>query len=240
MFPAQIVTSTRFHLKTHYQSDVDNGPILGSISITIYKSTSRVHVQGSSYLLWLEEHYPIISKQVGTLALKKSLPLEISRSYSARVSLQNTLTSSDSDSTTMALTMGEEVTAAQDITPIDQYGGNTSTANDLETLQPQDDTNTSGSTVLLSVLECDGPTHHVQVDTTLDDGESHSLLDIPHETIRVFNDTMETIDSPENRKEESSSTLSPSNENVTIKEVTKDKSTRGRKITRSKMTKVTF
>ena len=140
----------------------------------------------------------------------------------------------------MALTMGEEVTAAQDITLIDQYGGNTPTANDLETLQPQDDTNTSGSTVLLSVLECDGPTHHVQVDTTLDDGESHSLLDIPHETISVSNDTMETIDSPENRKEESSSTLSPSNENVTIKEVTKDKSTRGRKITRSKMTKVTF
>ena len=30
----------------------------GSISLTFYPSTARLHVQGSSYLLWVEEHLP--------------------------------------------------------------------------------------------------------------------------------------------------------------------------------------
>ena len=32
----------------------------GSISLTFYPSTARLHVQGSSYLLWVEEHLPSI------------------------------------------------------------------------------------------------------------------------------------------------------------------------------------
>ena len=32
----------------------------GSISLTFYASTARLHVQGSSYLLWVEEHLPCI------------------------------------------------------------------------------------------------------------------------------------------------------------------------------------
>ena len=33
---------------------------LGSVSLTFYASTSRLHVQGSSYLLWIDEHMPQI------------------------------------------------------------------------------------------------------------------------------------------------------------------------------------
>ena len=35
----------------------------GSISLTFYPTTSRLLVQGSSYLLWVDEHLPVICEQ---------------------------------------------------------------------------------------------------------------------------------------------------------------------------------
>lgn len=43
---------------------------LGTVSITFYRTTSRIHVQGSSYLIWLEEHYPSLRTQAEQLAAK--------------------------------------------------------------------------------------------------------------------------------------------------------------------------
>ena len=34
--------------------------VLGTLSLTFYASTSRLHVQGSSYLLWVADHLPHI------------------------------------------------------------------------------------------------------------------------------------------------------------------------------------
>ena len=36
----------------------------GSIHVTIYKTTHKVLVQGNSYLLWLDDHFPEIKSQI--------------------------------------------------------------------------------------------------------------------------------------------------------------------------------
>ena len=54
-------------LYMQYRSGVETGPVLGTVSLTFYKSTSRIHVQGSSYVLWLEEHWPRIHRQVDVI-----------------------------------------------------------------------------------------------------------------------------------------------------------------------------
>ena len=41
-------------------SSPDDGEHYGSISLTFYPTTSRLLVQGSSYLLWVDEHLPIV------------------------------------------------------------------------------------------------------------------------------------------------------------------------------------
>ncbi len=51
-------------VRTAYTSP-DNTEVMGTISITFYKTTSRIHVQGSSYILWMEEHLEILEKLVG-------------------------------------------------------------------------------------------------------------------------------------------------------------------------------
>ena len=51
-----------------YSSEVNSGPVLGTLSLTFYKSTSKVHVQGTSYLLWLQEHYVKLHELVKTRA----------------------------------------------------------------------------------------------------------------------------------------------------------------------------
>ena len=52
--------------KCNYQSSVDN-IIYGSISLTFYKSTCKLLIQGHSYLLWHAEHYPVICRQADSL-----------------------------------------------------------------------------------------------------------------------------------------------------------------------------
>ena len=42
-----------------YSSPNESG-ILGSVSLTFYASTATLHVQGSSYILWTQEHLPLI------------------------------------------------------------------------------------------------------------------------------------------------------------------------------------
>lgn len=54
-------------IKTVYVSPTDTTE-MGSISITTYKSTSRIHIQGSSYLIWMEEHLPVLETLVSERA----------------------------------------------------------------------------------------------------------------------------------------------------------------------------
>ena len=54
-------------LKTSYISDGDSSA-MGSLSLTFHRTTHRIHVQGSSYLLWLEEHHRILQHKVEALA----------------------------------------------------------------------------------------------------------------------------------------------------------------------------
>ena len=46
-------------LRFDYTS-LDDDELYGTLSLTFYLTTSRLLVQGSSYLLWIEEHLPII------------------------------------------------------------------------------------------------------------------------------------------------------------------------------------
>jgi hypothetical protein len=55
--------SNGIQIKTEYKSPGDS-EILGSISITVFSTTSSLHIQGSSYILWLQEHLPELSKRV--------------------------------------------------------------------------------------------------------------------------------------------------------------------------------
>ena len=48
--------------KILYTSPDDSSNSYGTISLTLYPSTSRLHVQGTSYILWVEEHLPLILK----------------------------------------------------------------------------------------------------------------------------------------------------------------------------------
>ena len=45
-----------------YTSPCDS-EIYGTISLTFYPSTSRLLVQGTSYLLWIDEHLPIVHQR---------------------------------------------------------------------------------------------------------------------------------------------------------------------------------
>ncbi len=44
--------------------------VMGTISVTLYETTSHIHTQGSSYILWLEEHLPVLEDMVMERAMK--------------------------------------------------------------------------------------------------------------------------------------------------------------------------
>ena len=50
----------------------EGGEILGSISITVYKTTNKMHIQGSSYLIWLLEVYPDLFNTVNAAILEST------------------------------------------------------------------------------------------------------------------------------------------------------------------------
>ena len=50
-------------LRFEYASPDDANEHFGTISLTFYATTSRLLVQGTSYLLWIDEHLPIIYKK---------------------------------------------------------------------------------------------------------------------------------------------------------------------------------
>ena len=50
-------------LRFEYASPDDANEHFGAISLTFYATTSRLLVQGTSYLLWIDEHLPIIYKK---------------------------------------------------------------------------------------------------------------------------------------------------------------------------------
>lgn len=95
------VTDREIHgvqVKTPYQTNIGEETReerLGSISITLCSTTAKILVQGPSYLLWLEEHYPRLQAQVKatTKSLGKSLQESNSRRTSSRPRKQKTLMS---------------------------------------------------------------------------------------------------------------------------------------------------
>ncbi len=68
-------------LKVVYESE--GGP-LGTVSITVYKSTSNLHVQGTPFFLWLQEHLPGIKKLVCEAIPKNGLSLGPNKRRSRR------------------------------------------------------------------------------------------------------------------------------------------------------------
>lgn len=85
-YPDAAITQGDTHgvqIKGPYYANMGGSPCqqkLGTISITLYSSTSRIHVQGSSYILWLEEHYPRLRGQVEATTSKRGLALKDRRS----------------------------------------------------------------------------------------------------------------------------------------------------------------
>jgi len=53
------------HIKT-VLSDAQSKAPIGSVSITVYESTNKIHVQGSAYLLWFVEEFPGLKEKVDT------------------------------------------------------------------------------------------------------------------------------------------------------------------------------
>ena len=59
-------------IKVKYQSE--GGP-LGTVSITVYKTTSKLHIQGTPFFLWLNEHLPELERSVSEVLTKKGFSL---------------------------------------------------------------------------------------------------------------------------------------------------------------------
>ena len=54
-----------FQYRFDYSSH-DDVEYYGSLSLTFYPTFSRLHVQGASYLLWVDKHLPLIYQRAET------------------------------------------------------------------------------------------------------------------------------------------------------------------------------